>query len=308
MLSKILFNIEIHELLSLRSVNTHWQAVIESVFKAKQFLYLKNDGFFDDCDNLAENLWLDAKKTSVGFEKKDFIFFKLETCPIVNFDFIMDFCTLLHKLFPNLETLAININRISSYTPIFDSLLILPNQWSSTITTLSLKVNIDQEQFSKLFNCLNSLTHLKQLHLDLSYDWKSRTYLFTHNDVQPLQTLARLERFSFYAKTSYDGELLRYLGSNCIHLKLTVSRSSEHIVERYQPHREGPLFDIPLKHMNQWVKMNPGLFHQLTHLQLILDEVKDLELICQQALQLQELDVEFYWKSQVRITVNYPFT
>ena len=302
MLTKILANIDLIELFPLRAVNTHWQAVIESTFNSKRFLYL-DESYLDDY-NLAIDLWLDPKKTFDGFEKKDFIFFKLKLLNDGDDDdedslgdylekevpFTLDFCTLICQLFSTLKTLALHIDRHILNGSNFGSLLILLNHCSSTITNLSIRVNILESQLIQLLDCINSMTRLKQLNLDLSYFGQLYISQFKQKDTQLQPTLSRLERFSFYAKTSFDFDLLRYLGSTCTHLKLTLRRT---------------LGLEPLKKLDQWVRQNPGIFHQLTHLRLTLDEVKGLEEICQQAPQLQELDVNFYWKLQVRIFYSH---
>ena len=252
----ILNDIEFGELLHLRAVNTRWQEVIESSFHSKQSLLLSNCKIDDD--PFVNDLWLDLK---------NFINFKIsESFRSSGKNTIsLDACTLLSRLFPrNLKEFAIQVFVENDLNP--NHLLGIFSKWSS-LTTISFCGPTPKFQSPpELFDCLNSLTQLKQLSLNYYYPTDSQ-------QLQP--TLARLERFSarFIDYPDQD-QFLLYLGPNCTHLAMVSDGNQD---------SETP----------EWITDNPRILSQLTHLKINLSESEELELICQQALSLQMLDVTF---------------
>src|SRR5699024_9271946 len=106
-LSKILTNISIQELIQLRAVSTRWQLVIEAFCQQKRSLILfrvkeeeeDNSVFNYDCPGL-KSLWLNSNH---------FVQLHLSNRFITDDSLISSFCNLLKRLFPNLDQLALDL-------------------------------------------------------------------------------------------------------------------------------------------------------------------------------------------------------
>ena len=252
MLSQILSNIEIADLVPLRAVNTRWQGVIKSYLKKSLIL-----------SNTESNIWF----ANLWVESDNFDqYYELKSAKEQKFTLSLDFCTLLHQLFSNLEELSIQILDYG-FTMNVNRLVFLLNPWSSKLIKLTLTfATPSSDSKEELCTCLNSMTKLKELVLDM--------IKVTFEQLQP--TLARLERFSARIVPLSDPiELVRYMGPKCTHLGLDSFYSMDALKIR------------------QWIDVNPPLFGQLTHLKLPLNESGALDLICEHATALQKLSVEF---------------
>src|SRR5699024_6849346 len=122
--------------------------------------------------------------------------------------------------------------------------------WMSHLTTLSLQIGAikPESSFQRLCDLINSMPCLKQLAINPMFAAK---YQITN--LAP--TLARLERFSCDVDSFQDKlHPIRHLGPNCTHLRLGIFMQVE------------TTFDTAL--MTEWLRVNPRLWSQLTHLYL----------------------------------------
>src|SRR5699024_3639221 len=132
LLTTILGNIKIQELIHLRVVCTRWLAVIESLCQLKPSLLLTNKEEY----LMYHQRWLDPNDFTKIELKHD-----QERRSALNLSettLSPDFCTLLMKLFSNIQCLAIEIG-IGYESFNANSLFSLLDHWKSKLTTLVLK-------------------------------------------------------------------------------------------------------------------------------------------------------------------------
>ena len=281
MLTVILKKINFSELFNLRRVNNRWKGVIEALFNTKRSLLLTNESYlsflilnYSRIDSF-NSLWLDRK----NFNRFQLMFYpNHQRGP--NFNFSMeefklssDFCSLLQKLFPNLESLAIDINVSGKYLNL-DNLLTLLEPWSFQLKTFILNVNILTSQAKILWDFINSMPLLRQLVI------RDAFYTDKDDSIQSLvPTFGRLNR-SLLRIRSFEilSALVSKFGPNCTHLWI----KSNYAMSTFQ--------------MRQCYYANRELWSNLTHLRMVsLENVQVLQVLCQHVPSLQVLDVGFDW-------------
>ena len=173
----ILTDIDIGELVFLRAVSTRWKAVIESSFQSTQSLVLSNRKY----NSIRWFNW-------IGLESTDFVFLKLgkNVHPFKQkksqITISVDFCKLLHKLFPNIEKLVFKVWGLDLSINL-DRMLVLLKPWASTLTTLSVsmtEVNFGPEGDSQVEFARNigpNCMHLELLNDDGTDIWHINTCL-----------------------------------------------------------------------------------------------------------------------------------
>ena len=256
-LSLILANIDIVKLLRLRAVCTQWDETIEALCHLKQSLLL----IYGTCRfryECFEKLWLDPPKF-------DGIRCRIDESTIVHCSGAVPhaFCAFLHRLFPNLQALAIEdtfVDCISATT-----VLTMLNQWQQ-LTTLAIdKVIFPPQNGPALCDRLNSMVSLRQVSLGLRIK-------VTASQLAP--TLARLDRFAIESYDKSSAAMLQHLGGHCTHLWYD---------------------DSPLTIAQSGASFNPQLLGQLTHLRLESPlDATTLSQLFKHATKLQYLRIDSY--------------
>lgn len=249
LLSIILANIDILKLILLRGVNTRWQAVIEALCQLKRSLFLTTSVY-----TALESLWLCPE----GFEAIRLINDRIAASP--------EFCAFIHRLFPNVQNLAIDGREYG-----FDAntLFTLLNQWK--LTTLAIRANIDYYSDGEaLCDHINSIESLKQL--SLGNFIKATLFRLT-------PTFNRLERFTF---ESINDELL----ANMAELSRLLGPNGTNFVY------DTAILDSQLHNS---FGINPQLFGQLTDLELWDSECDrhTWRMLCEHATKLHTLIIQF---------------
>ena len=275
MLIVILGNIDFAKLIYLRLLNKRWKGLIESMFNGKQSLLLTSgqasEMFISQC--LDKCIYVGIR--SLWLEEKDFAIIKLNLKPGFRLNFSLEFCRLLRKLFPKLDTLALDIKLELEH---FNSSSLFPllNQWVPKLTALSFRSVIGKSQERRLFRRINAMTALKQLAF-VPYT----SFLGTENTANGLApTLARLKRFSVTSNWFDDlRAIVTRIGPNCTHLwawnfKLLTAKS-----------------------INECHNINPKLWSNLTHLHLFPFRFssKYFEMFCHLVTFIQVLRVDLFF-------------
>ena len=259
--------------------------MIESAFKAKNYLYLT--GCRQKEDIISKSLGLEKIKSKSDFENSEWVVYRLKS--LYNyFDLkanlnnnggkvalTKSFCTILHKTFPALESIVIHFNFLFEPVPSPDSVFMLINLWTTSLTTIVIEMQIPESQIPKLFKNLSLVPQLQHLHLALNFN-RSKTFTPTKIDITQLQpTLCRLKRFS--ADLVFDFvELVLALKPICTHLNLARTAVTLH--------------DINLCIS----KTHPRLvFANLTHIDVKLKEADAFEKICMNIPSLQVFKANF---------------
>ena len=204
--------ITFNQLINLRLVNKRWQVLIEALlssylkFKLK---FIKTGTFLftnKDFDETAINI-----ASLICPDQSHFVIFKLNyarqrALGLKKVTLSADFCALLQRLLPPLESLVIDIEfEVQDVVPLLD-------QWASKLKMLSLCITIPEKSMSRLCHYINwSLPALKQLALKVN--------LSSANVSQLAPTLGRLQCF-FMSAHSFKVLLIanQHLSSKCTHL------------------------------------------------------------------------------------------
>ena len=296
MLRIIFKEIDVSELLSLRATCSRWKQVIESAFASKTSLHLS------DCvknhEALLRKSWLNLPKSSPHFGYSKRILYNLNSlaCKVGNgtvvnrhgrdrskMSFSKPFCTLLNETFPSLTTMVVQFDVESYNGPTANSVSMLLPLWSSTLTIVAIEMTLPNAQVVDVFKCLNALPQLRQLHLELNYNYNQAFDLMHKSVTDHLKpTFFRLERFSTNVKLD-SISLIQALGHKFTHLKLlNVGISSISIMS--------------------WVVVNPPLVSNLTHVDLCICEEQVFYRLCKHALKLEVMKCNFPLVSKVRIS------